>query len=122
MTTQPRQRTGRRRRTAASSELVIILWRDIPAQVTATVDGRTGKALLPSRFQKAIDKAARVAGLTDRSDYLQQWRRETRLLDDDTDPESAAHDEASRLDTTIDREALAALVRHGGLARPGASP
>ena len=45
-----------------SSEIVVIMWRDIPAQI----NGRDGEAkhqvMLPHRFQKAIDRAAMVAG------------------------------------------------------------
>ncbi len=95
--------------------MVTILWRDIPAQVTATVGGRTEKALLPSRFQKAIDKAANVAGLTDRHLYIEQWRRQAQPLAAGADPADAVASEARRLDQAYDRQRLATLVAQGGV-------
>lgn len=104
------------RRRAKVNELTVILWRDIPAQVTATVDGRTEKALLEPRFQVAIDRAATVAGLTETSAYVAQWQRQTRPLETGTDPAQAATRAAADLDHDYDRPRLEALVAAGGLA------
>lgn len=104
------------RRGTPVDQVVTILWRDVPAQVSATWAGVTQKAMLPSRFQVAIDRAARVAGLTDRHDYVAQWRRVTRDLTGPVDDLAAlVADEVARLDAAYDREALAALVRAGGV-------
>jgi hypothetical protein len=106
---------SRRRRRQVEPALVVISWRDIPAQVTTTgVDGDV-KGLLPSRFQKAIDKAATVAGKTDHLSYIGEWRRTTMPLDDG-DPQAAVDALVAELDADHDRERLAALVRRGGLA------
>ncbi|MEX2325049.1 MAG: virulence factor [Nitriliruptoraceae bacterium] len=114
--------TGTRRRRARSgAQLVTIYWRDIPAQVTAQASERRAQALLPARFQKAIDKAARVAGLTDRHRYIEQWRRVAIPIDPDTPLDALVHDEAQRLDTLHDRQALAALVGNGGQHPDGAT-
>jgi hypothetical protein len=95
------------------ADLTVILWRDIPAQVTAT-DGRvTARRELPDRFQKAIDAAAMTAGLVESDDYLEGWRRTTRPCGADVEAEVAA--EAERLDGTYDRAALLRLTRSGGL-------
>jgi hypothetical protein len=103
------------RRRAGRRQLVTILWRDVPAQVTATDGTSTRRGMLPRRFQTAIDRAAKVAGLTDRHAYIAQWRREAVPLGDDVDLERAVADEVARLDAAHDREMLAALVRSGGL-------
>jgi hypothetical protein len=108
-----------RRRRSGAPGLVIISWRDIPAQVTATGPEGEAKAMLPSRFQKAIDKAARVAGLTDHRSYIGEWRRATVPLTGD-DPQSAVDELVARLDAEHDRETLAMLVRRGGLRQPDA--
>ena len=59
----------------SGNEVVVILWRDIPAQI----NGRTGEerhqAILPHRFQKAIDRAAMVAGKKTAQEYVGEWRR-----------------------------------------------
>jgi hypothetical protein len=95
------------------AELTVILWREIPAQVTAT-DGRvTVRRELPDRFQKAIDAAAMTAGLVESDDYLEGWRRRTRPCGADVEAEVAA--EAERLDAAHDRAALLRLTRSGGL-------
>ena len=94
-------------------ELTVILWRDIPAQVTAT-DGRvTARRELPGRFQKAIDAAAMTAGLVESGAYLECWHRTTRPCGGDVEAEVAA--EAERLDAAYDRGALLRLTRSGGL-------
>ena len=103
----------RRRRRAKANETVTIFWRDIPAQVTASVDGDKGSWLLEERFQVAIDRAATVAGLTDADDYVLQWRRVTQPCHGD--PEVAARAEAERLQDLYPRQRIRALVDNGGL-------
>ena len=41
-----------------SSQLTVIRWREIPAQVTAKGGGKTARRELSPRFQVAIDRAA----------------------------------------------------------------
>lgn len=106
----------RRRRRGGGNELVVIYWRDIPAQVSATDGDNSAKLLLDQRFQLAIDRAAGVAGLNDAHAYVAQWRRDTRPLDGD--PSTAAAAELARLDEAYPRERLRSLVRNGGLDTP----
>ncbi len=61
------------RRTA--SEIVVILWRDIPAQVNGRDGDEREQIILPGRFQKAIDRAAMVAGKKTAQEYVGEWRR-----------------------------------------------
>jgi hypothetical protein len=105
--------------------LTVIFWRDIPAQVVAKEGRRTAKAMLPMRFQAAVDKAATKAGKKDMDEYLAEWRRDERPCGEDLDAEVAAA--VARLETAYDRHRLAALILNRGLdaasqTTPTASP
>ena len=110
--------SGRRRGTRNS--LVVIYWRDIPAQVTA--DGQ--KTLLHPRFQHAIDRAAVIADKTDTSSYVAEWRRVATPLprDDHRSPAEIATAIAAELDLAYGRDRLEALVAAGGTERDAAGP
>ncbi|WP_052665964.1 virulence factor [Nitriliruptor alkaliphilus] len=101
------------RRRASGPALATILWRDIPAQVNATTTDTTEKALLPNRFQVAIDRAAKVAGKTELAAYVAEWRRIEQPLDGD--PATVIAERIDELDRTYTRDRLAAIVRHGGI-------
>lgn len=104
----------RRRRRAKSNEMVTIFWRDIPAQVTATVNGEKGSWVLEGRFEKSIDNAATIAGLTAADDYVQEWRRVSAPCAGD-DPELIARTEAERLQELYPRDRLRELAGNCGL-------
>jgi Virulence factor len=95
------------------SGLVVISWRDIPAQVNAGAGADKHQVVLPRRFQKAIDDAAMVAGKKTASEYVGEWRRTTLPLESG-DAAAAAEAEAHRLDADFPRERLARLVANGG--------
>jgi hypothetical protein len=56
------------------AELVVVYWRDIPAQVRAGSGRRAVRRELSPRFAEAIDIAAMQAGLRDTDAYLGAWR------------------------------------------------
>ena len=56
-------------------DLVVVYWRDIPAQVIAKRGRTAAKRQLSERFEKAIDRAAMRAKLRDTDSYLNEWRR-----------------------------------------------
>lgn len=94
------------------AELITILWRDIPAQVTAR-DGRTKVSVqLTDRFQEAIDRAATRVGKRTTDDYLGEWRREARPCD--ADLPTAANDAAAELEASFTDAVLDDYVRAGG--------
>ena len=99
--------TGRRttaRNQRARSELITILWRDIPAQVTAR-SGRNKMAVeLPGRFQTAIDRAAMVAGCHTYSEYIEEWRRTATPCGQDVEAEAKAA--AARIERDYPNERL----------------
>lgn len=101
------------RRRGNSNSITLIYWRDIPAQITASHDGVTEKALLEPRFQHAIDRAAAVAGLTETESYVAQWRRVSSPLA--SDPVQAATEAVSRFTDDYPRERLEQLVAQGGI-------
>lgn len=101
-----------RRRRATGPTLVTIRWRDVPAQVTATAGDVTEKALLPHRFQTAIDRAAKIAGCTELDAYVAQWRRDTEPLSGS--PGEAVAQRVAELDASFSRDRLATFVRAGG--------
>jgi hypothetical protein len=103
--------TGRGGRSREST-MVTILWRDIPAQVNAGAGSGRSQRILPRRFQKAIDRAAMVAGKTQASDYVAVWRRTATEFTGNA--AAAARAEAERLEADFPRERLDELVAAGG--------
>lgn len=95
------------------AELVILYWRDIPAQVIVKRGRRSEKRMLSDRFMQAIDMAAMRAGAHGESDYLDEWRRgDPRPCGDD--PAKEAEQAVASLESSYDAERLKALIRNGG--------
>ncbi len=100
------------------TQLVVIWWRDIPTQVNVQVGRTRYQAVLPRRFQRAVDEAATVAGLTQASDYVAEWKREAHPLPTEPDPvqaQAAADDAATRFDATYTKARLAAIAARAGI-------
>ena len=93
--------------------MTVIWWRDIPAQVTAREGRRQSKIVLHPRFQVAIDRAALKAGRREMDAYIAEWRKEQRSCGDDL--ETAAREEAERLEEHYTKERLNELVATGGV-------
>ncbi|MCI4660757.1 MAG: virulence factor [Neomegalonema sp.] len=55
-------------------ELTIRYWRDIPSMVAAGRGRKAVKAMLPERFEQAIDRCAMKVGARDADAYLAEWR------------------------------------------------
>jgi len=96
------------------SELVVISWRDIPAQVNARAGADKHQAVLPRRFQRAIDDAAMIAGKKTASEYVGEWRRTALAISADGGIDAAAESEAQRLDESFPAERLQRFVANGG--------
>ena len=95
------------------SEITIIRWRDIPAQVVAKRAKETARRELTPRFQVAIDRAAMYAGLFGTDEYLSEWVRDSRPCGEDLEAE--ASQEAARLEAEFTPELLNELAGNGGL-------
>lgn len=95
------------------AKLIIVYWRDIPAQVIGKAGRNTFKKQLSSRFQEAIDRAAMRAGKGSSEAYLNEWRRESREV---AAPDLKAEVErvAGEFESTMTDEDLLRLVRAKG--------
>ena len=98
------------------ASLIVISWRDIPAQVVAKRGRETAKGQLSQRFQEAVDRAAMRAGKGSSDAYLADWQRNARPCGDDLQAEADA--EAARLEAQFSDEDLERLIRAKGLAAP----
>jgi hypothetical protein len=97
------------------AQLIVVYWRDIPAQVIVKRGRLTAKRQLAERFEQAIDRAAMRANLRDTDSYLAEWRRaEPVECGDDLEAEAATA--AERLEAAFDDARLKQLVDNGGNA------
>ncbi len=97
------------------ARITIVYWRDIPAQVIGGSGRRAVKAILPERFEQAIDRAAMKAGARDTDAYLAEWRRGAPAEVPGTDAEAVAA-EVARLEREYDDGRLKTLVGNDGRA------
>ncbi|MEQ9256699.1 MAG: virulence factor [Alphaproteobacteria bacterium] len=96
------------------AQLIVVYWRDIPAQVIAKAGRRNqSKVELHPRFSAAIDAAAMGDGFTDTDQYLAEWRRgDPAPCGDDLAAE--AQRVADALEAEYDEDRLRLLVRNKG--------
>jgi diketogulonate reductase-like aldo/keto reductase len=94
-------------------DVVVVYWRDIPAQVIVGKGRGASKVQLPERFEQAIDRCAMKIGAKDADAYLAEWRK--------ADPYSVegeaadvAQSEATRLETAYDLDRIKALIGADG--------
>jgi len=105
------------------AQLIVISWRDIPAQVIVKRGRESAKIQLSQRFQEAVDRAAMRAGKGSSDAYLADWQRSPpRAVSDDLQAEASA--EAARLEANFTDADLERLIRAKGVdetARPDAA-
>ena len=101
------------------ASLIIISWRDVPAQVIVKRGRETAKVQLSQRFQEAVDRAAMRAGKGASDAYLADWKRSDPVaVGDDLKAEAAAA--AARIEASFTDAQLEVLIRAKGLAAPAA--
>lgn len=101
------------------ASLIIISWRDIPAQVIVKRGRETAKVQLSQRFQEAVDRAAMRAGKGSSDAYLADWKRSPpRACGEELQAEADA--EAARLEARYSDEDLERMIRAKGLDAPAA--
>lgn len=94
--------------------LIVISWRDIPAQVIVKRGRETAKVQLSSRFQEAVDRAAMRAGKGSSEAYLADWARSApRPCGEDLEAEATA--EAARIEARYSDADLERLIRAKGV-------
>ena len=96
-------------------QVIIVYWRDIPAQVIVGKGRRGAKRQLPERFEQAIDRAAMKIGAEDTDAYLAEWRKAdpVEVAGEDADVAAA---QAARLEADYDKDRLITLINNDGRA------
>lgn len=103
------------------ASLIIMYWRDIPAQVIVE-QGRgrrrtSAKVELPKRFIAAIDSAAMRGGAEEADDYLEEWRRADPVeveAADEAAMQTLAEQKAAELEEAYPAERLRTLIANDG--------
>ena len=97
--------------------LIVISWRDIPAQVIVKRGRESAKVQLSQRFQEAVDRAAMRAGKGSSDAYLADWKRsDPKAVSDDIEAEASAA--AAALEARYTDADLERLIRAKGLETP----
>ncbi len=97
------------------ADLILVYWRDIPAQVIVKKGRTAAKRELSLRFTEAIDMCAMRTGAGDSEAYLAEWRKAAPVEVSD-DLEAEADKALADIESQYDRDRLIALVKSGGLA------
>lgn len=95
------------------AQLVVVYWRDIPAQIVVRRGRASERRELPARFMEAIDMAAMRSGARDSDAYLAQWRK-SEPTDCGDDIAGEAEMAVNRLDGAYDQGRLRRLIDNGG--------
>ena len=96
----------------SKDEVVVIMWRDIPAQINGKIGDDKHGVVLPHRFQKAIDRAAMVAGKKTAQEYVGEWRRTSYPVAGEL--VQAVESIAASIEAEFTNERLHTLVDNGG--------
>lgn len=97
------------------AQLVVVYWRDIPAQVIVGKGRRAQKIQLSERFEQAIDRCAMKVGAKEADAYLADWRKADPVEVAGSD-EQVASAAASDLEAAYDADRLRALIGNDGWA------
>ena len=96
-------------------EVIIVYWRDIPAQVIVGKGRGGSKVKLTERVEQAIDRCAMKIGAKDADAYLAEWRKAP-PVEMPGEPGELAAAEAARIEAEYDTERLKALINSEGWA------
>jgi hypothetical protein len=99
------------------TDLTVVYWRDIPAQVKSGSGRKAVRQELTPRFAEAIDMAAMVAGKRDSDGYLAEWRTGDAITVEG-DAEAAIAAKCAALESEWDSVRLSAAVANGGRECP----
>ena len=97
------------------ADLVIVYWRDIPAQVLVGRGRRAEKRQLSERFEQAIDRAAMKSGAAGTDEYLNEWRKSDPITVEG-DAENVANEWLSKIENEYPDSKLRELINNDGRA------
>ena len=95
------------------ADLIVVYWRDIPAQVIVKKGRQNARRELSLRFTEAIDMPEMRSGAGDTDAYLAEWRKADPVPVSD-DLEAEADKAMAEIEAAFDRDRLVALARNGG--------
>ena len=96
------------------ASLIVISWRDVPAQVIVKRGREVAKVQLSQRFQEAVDRAAMRAGRGSSDAYLEDWKRAAPVPCGD-DLQAEAESAASALEARYSDDDLLRIIRAKGI-------
>ncbi|MCY4306938.1 MAG: virulence factor [Rhodobacteraceae bacterium] len=94
-------------------EVLIVYWRDIPAQVIVGKGRQASKVQLAERFEQAIDRCAMKTEMVGTDDYLAEWRKSSMGYMDGS-PDEIARKMATDIEDGFDNEKLKVLIANDG--------
>jgi hypothetical protein len=94
-------------------DVIVVYWRDIPAQVIVGKGRRGAKVQLPERFEQAIDRCAMKIDAKDSDAYLAEWRKAA-PYSVDGDQDAIARSEADKLDAKYNKDKIKQLIATDG--------
>ena len=97
------------------TDVVIVYWRDIPAQVIAGKGRAAAKVKLTERFEQAIDRCAMKVGAKDADAYLAEWRKAPPYAVEG-DQDAVATSEAAKIEAQFDAARLKLMIDNSGWA------
>jgi len=97
------------------NSVVVIKWRDIPAQVNAQMGRDRYQVVLSAKFQRAIDRAKRKANIYTAEEDIAQWSRDTLPLEGTL--AEAAQKVADEIEVKYSRQHLGVLAYAGGFEK-----
>ena len=93
--------------------LIIVYWRDIPAQVIVGKGRNASKIQLSERFEQAIDRCAMKINAKDTDSYLAEWRK-SEPIEISGEPLEIAQSHADKLEKEYDSNTLKLLITNNG--------
>ncbi|MEE9447354.1 MAG: virulence factor [Arenicellales bacterium] len=93
--------------------LIIIYWRDIPAQVMAKQGRNRVRHQLSNRFQIAIDRAAMRAKKIDADAYIDDWQRVNEKIAGEM--EAIVKAKTAEIESAYSDELLERIIKNKGV-------
>ena len=97
-------------------KVILLSWRDIPAQVIVRRGRKREKGVLSQRFHEAIDRAAMRAGKGSSDAYMSEWQRNRSTIETTAELHEIVAQEVSRLESQFSDEQLLEMIRNHGSA------